>query len=58
MSMIARALVIVSMMVTLVSASAFVVLPELDAPAPKQRYFGPSAFASLEVPAPAPTSIG
>lgn len=51
MSMIARALVIVSMMVTLVSASAFVVLPELDTPAPKPRYFGPSAFASVEAPA-------
>ncbi|MEP9366653.1 hypothetical protein [Xanthobacter sp. VNH20] len=50
MSMIARALVIVSMMVTLVSASAFVVLPELDSPAPKQRYFGPSAFAVIEAP--------
>ncbi|MFG1424360.1 hypothetical protein [Roseixanthobacter liquoris] len=53
MSMIARALVIVSMMVTLVSASAFVVLPELETPAaPKQRYFGPSAFASFQAPAP------
>ncbi|MFG1461936.1 hypothetical protein V5F77_03470 [Xanthobacter sp. DSM 24535] len=50
MRMIARALLIVCMMVTLVSASAFVVLPELNTPAPKQPYYGPSAFAALIVP--------
>jgi hypothetical protein len=48
--MIARALLIVCMMMTLVSASAFVVLPELNKPAPKQPYYGPSAFAALVLP--------